>query len=600
MQDAEQRVGSKPMRATSMQVAQGVQNPEQYTLKKRPWRPRVTPFPHLLHQEYRGDGSKENPFIITWLDNDPENPQTYQKLYKWVITMTVAVITLAVALASSAVSGAVASITADFGASTEVNILTVSLFVVGFACGPLLWAPVSEVLGRRPVLLVSYAFFTLWNGVAAASQNIESLIIFRFLAGVFGSSPLTNSGGTISDMFNAKERGLATAYFAAAPFLGPALGPIIGGFLGEAGGWRWVEGLLALFSFVLTLIAIFFVPETYAPTLLRNRAAQLSKVTGKYYRAPMDAQKELDIKAVFKTSLSRPWVLLMEPIVLIMSIYMAIVYGTLYLLFAAYPIVFQQVRGWSPGIGSLPFLGVLVGMMLAVVYTIVYENPRYVKVVDKCGGRAPAEARLPASMLGAVCLVIGLAWFAATDGPSVHWIVPILAGVPFAFGMVLVFLSIMNYLIDSYVVFAASVLAANSVLRSLMGAAFPLFATPMFRNVGIHWGVAIPGFLALACLPFPFLFYKYGKTIRMKCKWSAEADKIMSSMMAGSKADEKKEKTQLTNEEREEEREDREQLGPQQSGTAQTRQSSDSNSEGTLAENAQNEHTAARPKQSNA
>lgn len=135
--------------------------------------------------------------------------------------MHVAIITLAVALASSAYSGAIESINKEFNPSTEVAILGVSLFVVGFALGPLLWAPLSESYGRRPVLLVSYAMFTLWNGVACASPNMASLIIFRFLAGAFGSSPLTNSGGTISDMFNAKMRGLATAIFAAAPFLGP-------------------------------------------------------------------------------------------------------------------------------------------------------------------------------------------------------------------------------------------------------------------------------------------------------------------------------------------------------------------------------------------
>ena len=98
--------------------------------------------------------------------------------------------------------------------------------------------------------------------------------------------------------------------------------------------------------------------------------------------------------------------------------------------------------------------------------------------------------------------------------------------------MVLVFLSCMNYLIDSYTIYAASVLAANSVLRSLFGAAFPLFTSQMYAALGIHWASTIPAFLALACLPFPFLFYKYGETIRMKCKYAAQAHQIMQSMKA--------------------------------------------------------------------
>lgn len=90
----------------------------------------------------------------------------------------------------------------------------------------------------------------------------------------------------------------------------------------------------------------------------------------------------------------------------------------------------------------------------------------------------------------------------------------------------------MNYLIDAYTIYAASVLAANSVLRSLFGAAFPLFTTQMYHTLGIHWASSIPAFLALACLPFPFLFYKYGTPIRMKCKYAKAAYDAMAQMKA--------------------------------------------------------------------
>ncbi|GKT88467.1 fluconazole resistance protein 1 [Colletotrichum tofieldiae] len=133
-------------------------------------------------------------------------------------------------------------------------------------------------------------------------------------------------------------------------------------------------------------------------------------------------------------------------------------------------------------------------------------------------------------MVGACLLPIGLFWFAWTNGPEIHWIVSIIASGFFAAGLVLVFLSLLNYLIDSYVIFAASVLAANSVMRSLFGAAFPLFTTQMYENLGIHWASSIPAFLALACLPFPFLFYKYGHVIRRKCAFAAEAAAVLERM----------------------------------------------------------------------
>ena len=179
---------------------------------------------------------------------------------------------------------------------------------------------------------ITYAAMTAFNAGAAGSQNVETLVILRFFAGAFGSSPLTNAGGVIADMFPASQRGLALSIFAAAPFLGPTLGPIIGGFLSETEGWRWLEGLMAIFTGVLWIIGMICVPETYAPVILRNRAKALQKKTGQVYKSRIEISRgKASIMQLLKTALSRPWILLFrEPIVLMLSIYMAIVYGTLY------------------------------------------------------------------------------------------------------------------------------------------------------------------------------------------------------------------------------------------------------------------------------
>ncbi|KAK9426587.1 putative Major facilitator superfamily (MFS) profile domain-containing protein [Seiridium unicorne] len=482
----------------------------------------------VLKHPYSGSGTEEDPYRISWIPHDPRNPMGFSTATKWFITLMVALSTLAVALVSSAYTGGLKQIILEFGISQELATLGVSLFVVGFAVGPLLWAPLSEVFGRQILFFGTYAALTAFNAGCAGAQNSWTLIILRFFAGAFGSSPLTNAGGVIADMFPAAQRGLATSLFAAAPFLGPVLGPIIGGFLGESAGWRWVMGFLAAFSGLFWICGTLFVPETYAPVLLRRRAAKLTHMTGKHYVSQIDADRgKVTLGQSLKTALSRPWVLLLkEPIVLLLSIYMAIIYGTLYMLFAAFPIVYQQNRGWSQGIGGLSFLGILVGMLFAVAYNIPV-NKRYIKTEEEHNGFAPPESRLPPAMVGSVALPIGLFWFAWTNYPSIHWMASIAAGVPFGFGMVLVFLSIMNYLIDSYTIFAASVLAANSVLRSLFGASFPLFTTYMYQNLGIHWASTIPAFLALACVPFPFLFYKYGPAIRKRCNFAAESEEFM-------------------------------------------------------------------------
>ncbi|RAK71575.1 MFS transporter [Aspergillus fijiensis CBS 313.89] len=482
----------------------------------------------IINHPYCGQGTEEDPFIVEWIPDDPRNPMLFPQHRKWTFTIIAAFATFGVSMASSAYAGSIDQVIESFGIGTEVATLGVSLFVLGFAVGPLVWAPLSELIGRQLVFAISYLGLAVFCAGATGSRNSWTLIILRFFAGSFGSSPLTNAGGVIADVFPAEERGLAMSLFAGAPFLGPTIGPIIGGFLGESAGWKWVQGLLAAFSGLIWIIQCLMIPETYAPLLLRARADRLCKLTGKVYLSKLDRERgRVSVANAFGAALLRPWVLLFaEPIVLLLSLYMAIVYGTLYMLFDAFPIVFQEMRGWSEGIGSLPFLGVMVGMMTAVGYNM-YDNKRYKRIHEQHNGFAPPEARLPPTMIGAITIPVGLFWFAWTNGPSVHWIVCIIAAAPFGFGMVLVFLNIMSYLIDSYTIYAASVLAANSIIRSCFGAGFPLFTTYMYNNLGIHWASCIPAFLSLACLPFPFIFYKYGASIRRKCKYSAESDAFM-------------------------------------------------------------------------
>lgn len=198
-------------------------------------------------------------------------------------------------------------------------------------------------------------------------------------------------------------------------------------------------------------------------------------------------------------------------------------------MFAAFPIVYEKGRGWSEGITGLSFIGILIGIILSTICTFPMYF-RYKKKALSAPGRLSPEERLPDSFYGAIALPIGLFWFAWTNSPSIHWAVSIAAGIPFGFGMVMVFLPVLNYLIDAYTIYAASVLAANAALRSFFGAAFPLFTTPMYENLGIHWASSIPAFLALACVPLPFLFYRYGASIRKKCHYAAESEAFMEKM----------------------------------------------------------------------
>jgi len=492
-----------------------------------PWKVKQLGSLTLLQQQYKGDGTENSPFIIDWLDYDPENPKKWMNLYKWFIVLVASSATLAVTFVSTAYMGPFKELKDQFHVDDEVIILGLSLFALSFAITPLFWAPFSEILGRRPLFIITYGALTAFNAGAAGSQNIWTLIILRFLAGSFGASSLANSGGVLADLFEASERGIVLSLFAGITFLGIILGPIVGGFIGETVGWRWVEGVVAIFTGIIWIIICLFLSETYSPVLLRKRANRLSKITAKVYRSKFESKQVIKIGELFKISLLRPWILLFrEPIVLLLSTYLAIIFGTLHMFFDAFPIVYQEKRGWNEGIGGLAFIGFLVGIILATIYTIL-DNKRYNHTAKNSdGGRAPPEARLPPAIVGSICLPVGLFWFAWTNSPSIHWIVSIIASVPFGFGMVAIFVAVFNYLIDAYTINAASVLAANMVLRYIFGAVFPLFTTQMYNRLGIHWATCIPAFLTLVCVPFPFLFYKYGANIRKRCKFAAEAQEI--------------------------------------------------------------------------
>ncbi|OBT71842.1 hypothetical protein VF21_09775 [Pseudogymnoascus sp. 05NY08] len=493
--------------------------------------------PAVLRHSYLGRGTEEDPYICEFIPNDPRNPLEWSTCRKWVVAIGASIATFVVTFCSSAYSSVTREIMREFDQSTIVVTLGLSLFVLGFAVGPVLFAPMSELYGRRLLNIVLFAALTAFNAGTAGANSITSLLVCRALGGIAGSGPMTNASGILADAFTAEQRGLAMAVFSGAVFVGPTLGPVVGSFVGERAGWRWVMGMMTIASGVVWIWSVVAIPETYSPVILERRAKALEKKTGKFFRTRLQiGGRRPSPTQAFRIALSRPWVMLFrEPIVTLLSLYVAIIYGTLYLLFGAMPIVYSINRGWSIGIGSLSFLGVAIGMVAAVMYTVWDNSHRYIKlsraaVEHREIGAAP-EDRLPPAIIGSICLPVGLFWFSWTNGASIHRIVSIIATVPFGFGMTLVFLAVANYLIDSYVIYAASVMAANSIVRSLFGAAFPLFTPYMYQKLGIHWASSVAAFLALACMPLPLLFYRYGAGIRAKCEYSREASETLAKMM---------------------------------------------------------------------
>lgn len=270
-------------------------------------------------KNYPGSGIDADPFLVGFQHHGHFNPMNFSPARKWLITSIGTLSVFAITLTSSAYSGSARETEAQFEVSAEVFTVGIALFVLGFAVGPALWAPLSELYGRRIWFIITHALVVAFVAASAGCENITSLLIFRFLAGTFGASTLTNSGGVIADLFPQAERGLGLSIFATAPFMGPVLGPMVGGFITITVGWRWVQGVCAIFIGIVWIVGTVLMPETYAPVILQNIAKKLSRENGKVYISVLNQNNgSATVPLIFSKTLKRPWVLLFrEPIVLI-------------------------------------------------------------------------------------------------------------------------------------------------------------------------------------------------------------------------------------------------------------------------------------------
>ena len=204
--------------------------------------------------------------------------------------------------------------------------------------------------------------FTIFQFAVATAKDIQTIFISRFFAGFFGACPLTCVGAVFADMFNNRQRGLAITVFAMAVFSGPLFAPFIGGFITTSYlGWRWTGYLTGIMGALALVLALIFLEETYPPVILVNKAADLRRRTKNWGIHAKQEEIEVDFRELIEKNLSRPMrMLFTEPIILLLSVYMAFIYGLLYLFLTFYPIVFEGIHGFSQGVAGLTFFGMYV------------------------------------------------------------------------------------------------------------------------------------------------------------------------------------------------------------------------------------------------
>ncbi|KAF5027045.1 hypothetical protein F66182_853 [Fusarium sp. NRRL 66182] len=456
--------------------------------------------------------------VVNWDGpTDPANPQNWSTKKKAITVVIVSSITFVTPLASSIFAPSITQVMADFNSTDEqIASFIVSVYLLGYCFGPLIVAPLSEMYGRLPLYHVCNLLFIIFNVACALAPNLGGLIAFRFLAGLAGCCPLTVGAGSVADMISAEKRGAAMASWVAGPLLGPVIGPIAGGYLAVAKGWRWSFWVVAIVTGAITILAFAFMEETYAYAILEKKTKKLRKQTGNTgLRSALD--KGTTTRELFSMAMVRPTkMLLFSPIVSLLSLYMSIVYGYLYLLFTAMPLLFEGEYHFSSGAVGLTYLGIGVGSIVGLVIAAATSDRLVAHLTRKNGGKAKPEYRLPIIAGGCVIVPVGLFLYGWSAENRNHWIVPIIGTGLVGGGIVIMFLSISVYLVDAFVEYAASATAASTVLRALGGALLPMAGRSMYESLGYGWGTSLLGFIAAAAIPLPLIFFKYGERIRRK------------------------------------------------------------------------------------
>ncbi|KAL9125298.1 MAG: hypothetical protein Q9217_005480 [Psora testacea] len=488
---------------------------------------RVTRIPSLVNQRTTFDHPlsyvKTGRDVLVDFDgpDDSYRPLNWPLRKKITTTVLYALTTMGSTWASSAYSPAVNQISSQFHVSREVSLLGLSVLLYGFGLGPLIWAPLSEVFGRKPAVLIPYFLAAVFSFGTATAKDIQTIIITRFFAGFFASAPTTNTGGVLGDIWSPTERGTAMACYSFAVVGGPVLGPIAGGAIVQSYlRWRWTEYLSGIMMMTILALDVLILDESYAPRLLVYKARRLRIERGNWALHAKFEEWDVSLKDFAIKFGVRPFQMLLTPICFLVTLFASFVYGLLYANLAAFPIEFGEERGWNLLVSALPFLAFLIGIILGGATNVINQSYYNHKFVAN-GGKPVPEARLPPMMVGSVVFAGGLFIFGWTSPKTIHWIAPCFGAVMMGFGFFTIFQSAQNYLVDTFERYAASAIAANTFLRSTFAASFPLFVSPMYHKLGIPWASSVFGFFAVALIPIPFLFAIYGKRLRAHGRYSA-------------------------------------------------------------------------------
>ncbi|OCH85565.1 MFS general substrate transporter [Obba rivulosa] len=470
--------------------------------------------------------------LVVFAPDDPDDPKNWSRTKKLSTMATLCFLVFCAVFGSSVYAPGQDLIRQRYGVSADVASVGLTLYVLGFGFAPLL-CPLSEMYGRKRPLMVSWILLLATTVPSAFVDNIVVILVFRFFTGCAAASALNSGPGVLTDLWpnDFHTLGRSTAFSALS---GPCFGSLVGFFVAAHSGQNlWVLRVHLFFSIACWPL-VFLLPETYTPTILTYRARRLRKQGNPHARAPVELHTKSTMQ-ILKGHIGRPIAMLAyEPIVQGAALWITITYGILYFFFEVYPIVFIQQHGIPFQLCGLMFLGVSLGMVIAItVHPYLVRLSEHIPlpgVEQNLAAGHPEETHLKVVLLACVALPVSLFWFAWTSESGTTWVSPALAGVVFGYSNLTLFFCFISYTSQTYSIYASSAAAANTLFRSVVASIFPIVAQSIVNRLGTTWGVTIFALIACLLLPIPLVFIRYGASLRARSPLAQEARELRERM----------------------------------------------------------------------
>lgn len=468
------------------------------------------------------DDKKDDPFIVcTSGEDDPFDPRNWPLLGRCRNIAILSLLIFVQAWAGAAGSQANSVIAAEFHVSQVAENLSTAMYLFGIGSGALFVGPISETVGRNPTYLGGTFLYMLFVLGTAKASNFGGQVVCRYFVGLFASATMAINGGSVQDQFRPVKRSFVFPIIAWANVAAPMIAPIAGGWIvaDREISWRWTEWITLIISAFAFVIAFLFLPETHLPTLLSWKAAHLRKITGDDRWTP--AHSEDSFAEQLRSVITLPVrFFALEVVIAVFGAYLILIYVLRFTFLSGFDYIFKAtyklpVEKVGSCFGAIAAGSTVFTLLAPGFYGLARRKTEHVR------GRALSpEFRLWPAIIAGPLLAISLFWLGWTNHPSISIWSGLWACFIFGGCLTAIYVSIYEYVIDSYGKYSSIALASITMVRYFVAGGMVMAARPMFINIGVQWSLTWLGIVATILAPAPFAFWWWGGKMRNRSDYA--------------------------------------------------------------------------------